>query len=205
MDIVKEYNILEGKYIAFEKIFNNYKQLLRRLGFSEREIEWKLENLMLFKEHGFTLDKIGFILKETEKELESLVDEKSYSKERYRDIINQFDEVEINEGIRELECDIAELEFYQSGYLINDYEDTLYGLYEYFSTNYHRLLKETMGIGFYNLFKDNLKSETNYHNWSELLKTLKETMNLYLERVLEREKMEELVGLLDYQNLVLKK
>ena len=42
MDIVKEYNILEGKYIAFEKIFNNYAQLLRRLGFSEREIEWKL-------------------------------------------------------------------------------------------------------------------------------------------------------------------
>ena len=204
MDIVKEYNILEGKYIAFAKIFNNYAQLLRRLGFSEREMEWKLKNLMLFKEHNFTLDKIGFILKETEKELEALVDE-NYRKEHYGDIINQFDEEDIDEGIRELECDIAELEFYQSGYLINDYEDTLYDLYKYFSTNYHRLLKETMGIGFYNLSKDNLKSETNYHNWSELLKTLKETMNLYLERVLEREKLEELVGLLDYQNLVLKK
>ena len=62
-----------------------------------------------------------------------------------------------------------------------------------------------MGIGFYNLFKDNLKSETNYHNWNELLKTLKEAMNLYLDRVLEKEKMEELIGLLDYQNLSLRK
>ncbi len=204
MDIVKEYNILEGKYIAFTKIFNNYAQLLRRLGFSEREIEWKLKNLMLFKEHNITLNKIGFILKETEKELEALGDE-SYREEHYGDIINQFSEEDIDEGIKELEYDIAELEFYQSGYLINDYEDTLYGLYEYFRINYHKLLKETMGIGFYNLFKDNLKSETNYHNWNELLKTLKEAMNLYLDRVLEKEKMEELIGLLDYQNLSLRK
>ena len=204
MDIVKEYNILEGKYIAFTKIFNNYEQLLRRLGFSEREIEWKLKNLMLFKEHNITLNKIGFILKETEKELEALGDE-SYREEHYGDIINQFSEEDIDEGIKELEYDIAELEFYQSGYLINDYEVTLYGLYEYFRINYHKLLKETMGIGFYNLFKDNLKSETNYHNWNELLKTLKEAMNLYLDRVLEKEKMEELIGLLDYQNLSLRK
>ena len=94
MDIVKEYNILEGKYIAFTKIFNNYAQLLRRLGFSEREIEWKLKNLMLFKEHNITLNKIGFILKETEKELEALGDE-SYREEHYGDIINQFSEVVI--------------------------------------------------------------------------------------------------------------
>ena len=201
MDIVKEYNILEGKYIAFGKIFNNYEQLLKRLGFKTFEIDWALSNLMLFKDHNFTLNVISFLLEESEKYLESLKSEKLQKTNGN----NSYADFDVDEEIKKVEYDIAELELYQSGYLINDYEDTLYDLYKYFSINYHKLLKETMGIDFYNLSKDNLKSENSYYNWSELLKTLKETMNLYLERILEREKMEELVGLLDYQNLVLKK
>ena len=72
MDIVKEYNILEGKYIAFGKIFNNYAQLLKRLGFKTMDIDWILSNLMLFKKHNFTLNVISFLLEESEKYLESL-------------------------------------------------------------------------------------------------------------------------------------
>ena len=173
MDIVKEYNVLEGKYIAFGKIFNNYKQLLKRLGFKTIDIDWALSNLMLFKDHNFTLNVINFLLEESEKYLESLKSEKL---QKSNGNINSYPDFDIDEEIKKVEYDIAELELYQSGYLINDYEDTLYDLYEYFSINYHKLLKETMGIDFYSLFKNNLKSENSYYNWSELLKILKQTI-----------------------------
>lgn len=196
MNIKEEYLKLEATYIAFGKIFNNYESLLRRLGFSDLQITWKLTNLDNLGKLDFVTDDIKSFIANREFLLEC------YAKNNPM-YTNSLTKEDITKRTWELECEIAELELHQDGYMLKDYESTLAYLYKTFKTNYDFLLKRALGLGFYNLLKDTLKPINNYQNWEELLKTLDVSINIYLDCEDERAHLEEIIGLLEYQNNVL--
>ena len=196
MNIKEEFSKLEATYIVFGKILSNYENLLRRLGFSDLQITWKLTDLN-------NLGKLDFITTE----IKNFIANREFLLECYAKnnpmYTNGLTKEDITKRTWELECEISELELHQDGYTIKDYENTLTYLYKNFKTNYDLLLKRALGPGFYNLLKDTLKPLNNYQNWEELLKTLDVSIDIYLDSEYERTRLEEIIGLLEYQNNIL--